>query len=264
MTLPGTCFDFSVDGMLAAQNAHVKRVPIIYHLWALHKAGVVTWSKWWDEFLEVAQMNDALAVSNIEADQSPVPEWRMPHTTLPELKGGTLAQVKETHRLIQVPMARIFAAAAISKAKVWDYRTVQVHSLELWVSQPERAYAELERLVKLVSYKQGSLAKRLHASGGGVLYDCYLPDAWNVTNAWVSSKAIVAMERQRAAYKQLGIRAMPLLNPHTVGGAANVPVRPDLLNALLQAARSGGDYGWWAMPDSVTPALAKEVGAWIK
>lgn len=258
------CYDMSVDGMLAEHVPKVKRAPGYYHLWALHDGKNVTKSVHWDAVMAAVKRGDELVWTDIESDTSPNADWRRPQNTLAELNPDgppTLAEVKETHRLIGARLAPVIAAAKLSGSPVWDYRTVQINSLELWVSEPAKCEAELDRLVALDAVGNQSLAEMLHASGGGVIFEVYVPDAWNVENFWLQVKAVIALERQAAAYRRLGLRAMPLLNPDTVDGA---PVRPELLNALIQSARSRGDWGWWAQDGATSEALAREVGASIQ
>lgn len=262
---PGVCYDMSVDGTLAKYNPHVKRAEGVYHLWALHKPGVLTDSIYWARARKAAAEGKFVWL-NIEPDQSSVLFWRRPLNTLPELttkfpQPVTLAQVESTHLLISRLLGPLCDQAKISGSQVWDYRTLQVNSLELSVSDYARWKAETERIVGI---NDRAIASRLHDTGGGIIYEIYVPQQWNVPNHWLQTKAVIALERHAAIYDQLGVRSMPLLNPMTVGADGGKPVRVELLNSLIQSARSRGDWGWWSEAGKTTPALAKEVGAWIK
>lgn len=261
-----TCYDMSVDGAFAKNVPWAVRATGVYHLWALHKTGVLTDSKYWHDALAQVQAGKFTWL-NIEPDQSSVLSWRRPCTGLPELNTHfkepvTPKDVEETHSLICQRLAPLCAAAKLTKAPVWDYRTLQVNSLEMCASEYPKWKAETQRIAAL---NGGQFARLLKDTGGGIIYEVYVPQQWNSdASEWLRDKALIALERHAAVYDQLGIRSMPLLNPVSVGVGGGKQLHWNLLNKLVQAARSRGDWGWWSEAGKTTKVVAEEVGAWIK
>jgi hypothetical protein len=113
------------------------------------------------------------------------------------------------------------------------------------VNNPSAWQEDCRKLATLKFDDRDSLAELLHATGGGVLYEVYIPAGWNRSEPWAMTKCVLLLERQAAALEANGLRGIPLLNFTAVGSNVSKPIRSEIMQALIFSARGRGPAAIW-------------------
>jgi hypothetical protein len=212
-----------------------KPFPGEYHLFNLGEAGTsIPRAVWQSAFDRVGRGEDVWL--DIEPPHSNNPAWRQeidPSKTTP-------AKLKATLAIIAKQLAPLCKLAERTGARVWVYGVFSptYTRVEDIVNDPTEWREDVREQFAIGK----ELLAALHATGGGVLYEVYVPDGWNRSDGWAIAKCVLLLERQATLLEELGVRGLPLLNPTTIGGAA---VQTETLRALVFAGKSRGRIAVW-------------------
>lgn len=250
--------DATISQELVSEGATA--FPGVYHLWNLGDPGPsIPDAVWEDAFTAVAAGEDVWL--NIEPPFSANPAWVMPV----DPGFATEAEVQETHQIIAEQLEPLCDAAVISGSKVWVYGVLSStysRTLEVLANDPEWV-ADVTTAVQ-IEYEPGkSIAGLLASTGGGVLYECYIPNSWNGTFEWQRTNNELMINNQKAILDELGVRGIPLLNPKTIEGNSVIEL---VMTAQIVAARVHGPIAVWHNyhPDNVgTVPLTSEQKAYF-
>lgn len=262
-TLPAQVYDCTVSGELADVPGIV-RLPLTYHLWNLGQdAQTIPRAVWQPAFDRAAGGLDVGL--DIEPPLSPRKDWQRPV----DPAKAPIAEVTATHRTIAQQLAPLCEVATDEGARVWLYGLYPpTHANAEHIVNDPREWQRHSRSAVKLEYAEGqSLAKLLKPTGGGVLYEVYVPDGWNRPESWALTKCVLLLERQAELLRQCNVRAIPLLNFYTVGGATSRPVRTEIMQALIFAGKARGRIAVWngwidGRPEF--PAITKEQKALLR
>ena len=252
--------DATISQELVAQGATA--FPGVYHLWNLGDPGpAIPDAVWADAFAAVAAGDDVWL--DIEPNHSANPAWVMPVD--PGL--ASEVEVQETHRLIAEQLEPLCEAAVISGSKVYIYGLypmVYTRVLEVIADDPDWK-ADVTTAVQ-IEYESGkTIASLLDSTGGGVLYECYIPDSWNGTFEWQRTNNELMINNQKAILDELGVKGFPLLNPKTIEGNSVIEL---VMTAQIAAARETGPIAVWHNyhPDNVgtVPMTSEQKGYFVE
>ncbi len=234
-------FDCTVSGELA-DVAGVTPWPGCYHLFNLGDDGAAIPSAVWKEAFDRVGRGDDVWL-DVEPDVVSRAEWRRPV----DPSKATLADIKQTHAVIAKQLEPLCDLAKQTGAKVWVYGLLSptYTRVEDIVNDPSAWLDDCRKLATLKFDGRQTLAQLLEATGGGVLYEVYIPAGWNRPEPWAMTKCVLLLERQAAALQANGIRGIPLLNFMAVGGNVPKPVRSETMQALIFAARGRGPAAVW-------------------
>ena len=233
--------DCTVSGEFA-DVAGVTPWPGCYHLFNLGDDGAAIPSAIWKEaFDRVGRGEDVWL--DIEPDVVARPEWQRPV----DPSKAPLDEIKQTHAIIAEQLGPLCDLAKQTGAKVWVYGMLSptYTRVEDIVNDPSDWLEDCRKLATLKFDGRQSLAELLHSTGGGVLYEVYIPTGWNRPEPWAMTKCVLLLERQAASLQANGIRGIPLLNLTAVGGNVPKPVRPETMQALIFTARGRGPAAIW-------------------
>ena len=233
--------DCTVSGELA-DVAGVKPWPGCYHLFNLGDDGAAIPSAIWKEaFDRVGRGEDVWL--DIEPDVVLRPEWQHPV----DPSKAPLDEIKQTHAIIAKQLEPLCDLAKQTGAKVWVYGLLSptYTRVEDIVNDPSAWLDDCRKLATLKFDDRQTLAQLLDATGGGILYEVYIPAGWNRPEPWAMTKCVLLLERQAAALQANGIRGIPLLNFMAVGGKVPKPIRSETMLALIFAARGRGPAAVW-------------------
>lgn len=259
--------DCTVSGELADMPGTV-RFPGEYHLWNLgfREKTAIEPAVWKGANDRVAKGEDVWL--DIEPDLVDRVEWRRPIN----LAKASREEVKATVTMLARELAPLCERAKWTGAEVWTYRLISDNQArgEVLANKPDEYAANVKAFAELEYAPGRTLAADLASTGGGELYECYVPSQWNVNKSWALAKCILLVERQAAALEDCGVRGIPLLYPFTVGGAKSEPVRPEIMQAMLFVAKQRGRYAIWngwgeySEAGKKLPKITAEMKRWLK
>ena len=224
--------DATVSGELADVKG-VARFAGEYHLWNLGDGEkTIPRAVWQGAFDRVAKGEDVWL--DIEPDLSSNANWRRPI----DPSKAPLAKVKATHEAVASQLAPLCKLAERTGSRVWLYGLLSpTYTRNEDIVNDSRTWREdTDALHKL------PIAAMLHATGGGVIYEVYIPDNWNRKDGWAVAKCVLLLERQATALEANGLRGIPLINLNTITGK---PLQTETARAIIFAAKSRGRVAVW-------------------
>jgi hypothetical protein len=258
--------DATVDQELSGV-ANSKPFIGYYHLWNLTPglSGPLDSAAWEDVEEAVEAGNDVWI--DLEPDVSPNSTWRRPidpSVTINSMSG--IEAVRETHRIIATKLEPLCQRAKITGSRVWTYRVFShMYTRTEGIANEPSAWERDVAATANLEYVPGkSLAKLVSDTGGGELFQVYVPNGWNNDSFWGLAKTILMLERQYQALEKNGLRGIPLLHFHTIGGAANTNVTETTMKALLFVAKARGRYAIWHGPNPTFNDITSTQKAWIQ
>jgi hypothetical protein len=243
-----------VSGELADVKG-VTRFAGEYHVWNLGAGEeVIPRAVWQSAFDRVGRGEDVWL--DCEPDVSAREDWQRP---VDPGKAPT-DRVKATHATIASQLEPLCKLAERTGARVWLYGVLApaYQRGEDIVNDPTEWQRDCRKATSLKYDGKKTLASLLHATGGGILYEAYVPDQWNRPDGWAIAKCVLQLERQAAVIEAAGLRGMPLIRLDT---PTLKPLHPTVANAVLFAAKSRGRVAVWAPyheKNVGTKPLAKE------
>lgn len=233
--------DCTVSGELADEPG-IERAELSYHLWAIDPTGKVAKTRHWDAVGEKIDKGETVYL-NIEPDIAANVAWRRPV----DPKFASVADVAATHALLAERLEPYAKAAVKSGSAIWTYRFFSPtyrRGEDIAGKNPQLWFDDLATVIETRSNSLSSLAKSVAATGGGELFEVYVPVQWNVDRPWAMAKCVLLLERQAATLEANGMRGIPLLNFYTVG-VKSEPVWPDIMQALIFVAKQRGPIAIW-------------------
>lgn len=179
----------------------------------------------------------------------------------------SIEEVQRQHQLYGNAIASVRDAAKQADVKIGIYSFLSLHHRRLsdigsngreyirWRQQQQRVLS----LPIVVDGSETTLLALLNETGGAVWVPWYVPNQWN-SPRW-KSKVKKVFGRLTAEIEKAGGKAIPILNPNTIGGDKGNPttVLPEIQRDLVRMAIAQHPNQWsvWAKPDQVTPEFRK-------
>lgn len=241
-------YDASVESELMDITGVIRMVDC-QHLWDLDVNGNLIHSIWW----QAAYDNAALGLDitlGIEPDIHPID----PHPTDPYF--APLSDIRITHRILAPELVGLCKIARRTGSRVWTYRIFSptYARFEHIVNNPTNWQQNVRDLNRL-EYEPGKrLIDEVVSTGGGELAECYVGNAHNGANAYLTAKHCLLIERQLGLLESLGVPALPLLHPKTVTVQADI--RNDIWESMIDTAGQRGRVVIWNGPIAAFPAIS--------
>lgn len=257
--------DATVDQELAG-TADAKPFVGYYHLWNLGLGlnGPIPDAPW-------AAVNAAVEAGNdvwldIEPDVSPTGSWQRPIDPSVPVNGMSgVDEVAKTHAIIATQLEPLCRKARASGARVWTYRLFShmQQRAEGIVNEPSKWEEDVITTANLEYAPGKRLSDLVRSTGGGELFQVYIPNVWNNNWPWARAKCLTLLERQYQALDKAGLRGIPLLGFHTIGSSPNIDVIADTMQMLFFTANARGRFAIWHAPSPATPDISATQKSWI-
>ena len=257
--------DATVDQELAG-TANSKPFVGYYHLWNLSPglSGPLDNTVWAAVEAAVEAGHDVWL--DIEPDVSPNATWKRPIDPSVTINGMSgIEAVRETHRIIATKLEPLCQRAKITGSRVWTYRIFShMYQRPESVGNEPSAWERDVAATATLEYAPGkTLAKLVSETGGGELFQVYVPNNWNNNTFWGLAKSLMMLERQYQALEKNGLRGIPLLHFHTIGSSANIDVMELTMRGLLFTAKMRGRYAIWHGPSPGSTDISATQKSWI-
>jgi hypothetical protein len=257
--------DATVDQELAG-TADAKPFVGYYHLWNLGLGlnGPIPDAPW-------AAVNAAVeAGQDVWLDLEPdiltnEPTWQRPIDPSVAVNGMSgVAEVAKTHAIIATQLEPLCRKARASGSRVWTYRLFShmQNRPEDIANEPSKWESDVMTTANLEYAPGKKLSDLIRSTGGGELFQVYVPNQWNNNWPWARAKCVTLLERQYQALDKAGLRGIPLLNFHTIGSSPNIDVLAEPMQMLFFTANARGRFAIWHGPNPA-PNISATQKSWI-
>lgn len=232
--------DATITGQLDGEDNTI-RFEGYYHLWNLGDPGPSIPDAVWEDVTDAVTAGADVWL-NIEPDVSANESWQRPV----DPSKASMAEVRQTHAIIAEQLEPLCTLARKTGSRVWLYGVlspVYTRTNDI-VNYPANWQADVRKIQTLKFDGSKSLAKMLHDTGGGILYEVYIPQDWNGASGWQIAKSVELLERQAEIIDSNGLRGIPLIRLDSITA---VDLNTTLSGAVIFAAKSRGRVAVWGI-----------------